>query len=156
MTTDVRQIDCEIGEVADKSFAIIVSKYHHSLTSKLLEGALEALSDAGIHQGNVCVAQVPGAWELAAAAARMINDFQALICLGVVIKGDTSHDQYINSAVSNTLCQLAVDSCKPIGFGLLTCDTMDQAIARCGGNVGNKGEEAAVAAIQMLQLFEQL
>lgn len=153
---DKRVVDCQHGDVSPNSFAVVVSRYHGSLTSKLLAGALATLADAGASEDKICVVHVPGAFELSVAAARLIKNFDAVICLGIVIKGDTTHDQYINSAVSHSLAQLAVDSGKPVGFGLLTCNTMDQAIARCGGSVGNKGEEAAAAAVQMLQLFNQL
>ena len=80
---------------------------------------------------------------------------EAVICLGVVIKGETTHDQYINSMLGNTLGQLSVEYVKPVSFGVLTCNTMEQAVERSGGKVGNKGEEAASAAIQLLQLFQQ-
>lgn len=153
---EIRVFDCQQGEISGKSFAVIVSRYHASLTSKLLGGALETLAEAGVPNEQICIAHVPGAWELAAAAARMIEQFDAVVCLGAVIKGETTHDQYINATVSQALGKLAVDHRKPVGFGLLTCNTMEQAIARCGGSVGNKGEEAATAAIQMLQLFGQL
>lgn len=151
-----RVVDCQQGDVSSNSFAIAVSRYHESLTSQLLEGALATLAESGVAEDNICVVHVPGAFELSAAAARLLKNFDSVICLGIVIKGDTTHDQYINSAVSHTLAQLAVDSGKPVGFGLLTCNTMDQAVARCGGSVGNKGQEAATAAVQMIQLFNQL
>ena len=151
-----RILDCEQGNGSQATFAIVVSRYHASLTSKLLSGSLSALRDEGIEDHQICIAHVPGAWELSSAAAKLIDQYDAVICLGVVVKGDTSHDQFINAAVSSSLAQLGADHQKPIGFGLLTCNTMEQAIARCGGSVGNKGEEAATAALQMVQLFRQI
>ena len=95
-TSEVRVFDCEQGDVSGKSFAIIVSRYYKTLTPKLLQGALDTLDNAGVDKQLIAVAHVPGAWELSAAAARMIKDFDALICLGVVIKGETTHDQYLS------------------------------------------------------------
>ena len=104
------------------------------------------------------MAWVPGAWELSLACKRMINTnkFDAIICLGCVIKGETTHDHHINTMVSTTLGQMSVDSGIPVAFGLLTCNSFPQAIERSGGNVGNKGVEAAEAAIQMVRLCSEL
>ena len=152
----IRILDCKKGDASSRTFAVVVSAYHRSLTAKLLDGSLETLAEAGIPPTNIVVVWVPGAWELSVTAKRMIDDYDAIICLGAVIRGETTHDQHINSMISMTLGQLAIDAGKPVAFGVLTCNTVEQAIQRSGGNVGNKGEEAASAAIQMLQLFDQL
>ncbi len=146
------------GSLENKHFAVVVSSYHREITGPLLEGTLETLAAAGVVDKNVTIARVPGAWELSLAARRLINSnrFAAIICLGCVIKGETTHDQHINTMVSSTLGQMSVDSGIPVAFGLLTCNSFQQAIERAGGAVGNKGIEAAEAAIQMVRLLGEL
>ena len=101
---------------------------------------------------------MPGAWEIPVAAARLAksSQFDAIICLGAVIRGETTHDQHINTQVSLSLGNLAVELELPVLFGLLTCNSLEQAIHRSGGNVGNKGEECAVAALEMVDLMRKL
>lgn len=132
---------------------IAVSTYNANITDRILEGALQTLRDAGYSEDQVTIVQVPGAWELALAARRLLDDAscQGVITLGAVIRGETTHDQHINRAVSTALMDLMVQTRKPVGFGLLTCNTLEQAIHRAGGNVGNKGVETAEAVLAMLQ-----
>ncbi len=139
---------------SDGRYAIIVSTYNANITNKLLAGAIETLTTAGISSADIVVVRVPGAWELPLAASLLAKDssISAVITLGAVIRGETSHDQHINRAVSNALMDLMNETGKPIAFGLLTCNTLEQAIHRAGGNVGNKGCEAAEAAIEMVRL----
>lgn len=139
-------------------FAIAVSTYNDNITSRLLSGAIETLTAAGVKDSHILVARVPGAWELPLAARLLASKSQvsAIIALGAVIRGETTHDQYINSSVSKALMDLSMETCKPIAFGLLTCNTMEQAIHRAGGNVGNKGCEAAEAAITMVRLARRI
>ncbi len=139
-------------------FAIVVSRYNQSITGKLLDGAVQTLMDAGVPDDQIDVAWVPGAWELTVIAKRMADSkkYCAVLCLGAVIRGETTHDRYINQQVSLGLGQLAVDTGLPVLFGLLTCNTLDQAIHRSGGNVGNKGAECADAALEMVQLLQRL
>lgn len=151
-----RVYDGANGDISNKRIVVAVSSYHRSITEKLLAGALATLERSGANQDHVLVLWVAGAWELAVAARRVINQVDALICLGAVIRGETSHDQHINSMVSGALGRIGVDSAKPVAFGVLTCDSVAQAIERSGGRVGNKGEEAAMAAVQMLRLFDQI
>lgn len=131
---------------------IAVSTYNSNITKRLLTGALETLENADIQAERVVIMEVPGAWELPLAAQRLAsrNDIIGVITLGAVIRGETSHDQHINRSVSHALMQLMLQTGKPIGFGLLTCNTMEQAINRAGGNVGNKGKETAEAVLGML------
>ena len=138
----------------DGQYAIVVSTYNSNITNKLLVGAVETLEAAGIDSRNILVARVPGAWELPLAASALVAkpSVCAVITLGAVIRGETTHDQHINRAVSNALMELMTTTGKPIAFGLLTCNTLEQAIHRAGGNVGNKGCEAAEAAIEMVRL----
>ena len=132
---------------------IVVSRYHSDLCDKLAAGALDTLAAAA---AKVQIVRVPGAWELALATGKALAspDVMAAIALGIVIRGETSHDEHINRAVSMALMQLSLDSKKPVGFGLLTCNNLEQAVARSGGAVGNKGEEAAAAVLEMLQLLQ--
>lgn len=147
--------DSDSAALAGKKIAIAVSTYHSDITDRLLAGARETLDRAGVDESGVWIVAVPGAWELAVAATRLIDQVDAVICLGVVIRGETTHDQYINSMLAAELGRISVDSKKPVAFGVLTCNSVDQAKARSGGAVGNKGEEAAAAAVDMLRLFEE-
>lgn len=139
-------------------FGIAVSTYNASITEKLLNGALSTLKAAGISEQAIRVLRVPGAWELPLAAKWLADcdSIGSVITLGAVIRGETSHDLHINRAVSNALMELMQCSGKPIAFGLLTCNTLEQAIHRAGGDVGNKGEEAADAVLAMLALKASL
>jgi 6,7-dimethyl-8-ribityllumazine synthase len=139
-------------------FAIVVSRYNEHITSKLLAGAVETLQAAGVADGEIDVAWVPGAWEIPLVAQRFAQseEYVAVICLGAVIKGETTHDEHINRQVSLSLGQIALATDVPVLFGVLTCNTVEQAIHRSGGNEGNKGVECAQAALEMVRLLEQL
>jgi 6,7-dimethyl-8-ribityllumazine synthase len=139
-------------------FAIVVSRYNEHITSKLLSGAVETLRAGGVPDDEIDVAWVPGAWEIPLVAQRMAQSEQyaAVLCLGAVIKGETTHDEHINRQVSTSLGQIALESDIPILFGVLTCNTVEQAIHRAGGNVGNKGQECATAALEMVRLLSKL
>ena len=138
--------------------AIIVSRYNTTITQSLLDGAVETLVAAGVADDQIDVTWVPGAWELPVATQKMISlrPYSAVICLGAVIRGETTHDTYINSQVSDSLGQLALQHGLPVMFGLLTCQTIEQAKNRAGGRVGNKGSESASAALEMIGLFAKL
>lgn len=137
---------------------IVVSSYHREITGKLQHGALETLQSVGIKEADIFTAWVPGSWEIPLAAQRLLETdrWDAIICLGCVIRGETTHDQHINTTISNALGMLSLDYSKPVAFGVLTCNTLEQAQARCGGSVGNKGVEAAEAVLHMLSLFEEI
>ena len=137
---------------------IVVSRYHERLTRRLLLGALEGCAAAGIAQEAVEVWWVDGAFELgvtAAAAARR-GPCAAVVALGIVIRGETPHFDFVAGETSAALSRVALDTQVPVGFGLLTCDTMEQAAARCGGEAGNKGREAADAAIRTASLLRRV
>ena len=139
--------------------AIVVSTYNASITDKLLAGAVETLKKAGVTDQNIVVSRVPGAWELPLAAKWLVDlsTVGAVITLGAVIRGETTHDQHINRAVSLALMELMQRQWQtPLPSGLLTCNSLEQAIHRAGGDVGNKGEEAASAALSMLALKQSL
>ena len=139
-------------------FAICVSRYNESITSKLLQGAVETLQAGGVAADAIDVVWVPGAWELPVTAQRLLHhhDYRALICLGAVIRGETTHDEHINRQVSLSLGQISLDTGIPLLFGVLTCNTLEQAIQRSGGNAGNKGVETALAALEMSDLWRQI
>ena len=138
--------------------AVVVSRYNETVTEKLEAGAVETLVANQVADKDITVVRVPGAWELPVVAARLARSgkYHAVICLGSVIKGQTTHDIYINQQVSLSLGQLALECELPILFGLLTCNTLEQAIHRSGGNVGNKGVDTAEAALEMIHLMSKL
>ncbi len=143
---------------AGRRFAVIASRFNESITTQLVAGALDALARHGASPEDVDVVWVPGAWELPAAARRLLatDRYDALVAVGAVIRGDTPHFEYVAGEASRGLAQAAADFDRPLGFGLLTCDNMVQAEARAGGSSGNKGWDAALAALEMAALFEKL
>lgn len=143
---------------ARKRFAIIVSRFNELITKKLLEGALDRLVRHGVKEEAIDVVWVPGSFEIPLAAKKMAQSkkYDALICLGAIIKGDTPHFEYIASAAAKGIAQAALDSGVPIEFGIITAETLEQVIERAGIKRGNKGAQAAESAIEMANLFEQL
>ena len=138
--------------------AVVVSRFNETITQRLLEGALDALVRHGVTFDDVDVFWVPGAWELPAAARRVsaTERYDALVALGAVIRGDTPHFDYVAGEASRGLALASADFDIPIAFGVLTCDTLAQAEARAGGEHGNKGWDAALAALEMADLFDQV
>jgi 6,7-dimethyl-8-ribityllumazine synthase len=142
----------------DDRFAIVVARWNESITSKLLDGAVITLTDNGVADEAIDVAWVPGSFEIPLIAQRMADSgaYSAVLCLGAVIRGETSHDLHINRAVSLAISQIALTANVPVLFGVLTCETMEQAIDRAGGSAGNKGAECAEAALYMVSLLKNL
>jgi 6,7-dimethyl-8-ribityllumazine synthase len=138
--------------------AVVVSRFNETITQRLLEGALDALVRHGVAFDDVDVFWVPGAWELPAVARRVAvsERYDMLVALGAVIRGDTPHFDYVAGEASRGLSLASADFDVPIAFGVLTCDTMAQAEARAGGEHGNKGWDAALAALEMADLFDQI
>lgn len=139
-------------------FGIVVSRFNEFITSKLLDGALDALRRHGADLGNVEVAWVPGSFEIPLVAKRMAQSgrYDAVICLGCVLRGATPHWEYIASQVARGIAQSSLETGVPIVFGVITPDTLEQAIERAGTKLGNKGFQAAEAAIEMANLLRQL
>ena len=137
---------------------IVVSRYHERITTRLLDGARRCLTEAGIADTDVDVVWVPGAFELGSAAAALAGTgrYAALVALGVVVRGETPHFDYVAGEASRALGTLASTHALPIGFGLLTVDTFEQALARAGGAVGDKGFEAADAAVRTADALRQI
>ncbi|HUF27175.1 MAG TPA: 6,7-dimethyl-8-ribityllumazine synthase [Gemmatimonadaceae bacterium] len=138
--------------------AVVVSRFNESITRALLDGALDALVRHGVAADDIDVVSVPGAWELPAAARRLLSSerYVALVALGAVVRGETPHFDYVAGEAARGLADAAGEYDVPIGFGLLTCDTIAQAEARAGGAHGNKGWDAALAALEMADLFDRL
>ncbi|MBL9162655.1 MAG: 6,7-dimethyl-8-ribityllumazine synthase [Planctomycetaceae bacterium] len=142
----------------DDRYAIVVAQWNQSVTSVLLEGAIETLRAAGVPDVHIDVAWVPGSWEIPLVAQRFAEGglHAAVICLGVVVRGETSHDQHINRGVSLAISQISLQFDVPVLFGILTCESMEQAVDRAGGAHGNKGSECAEAALHMVGLLKNL
>jgi 6,7-dimethyl-8-ribityllumazine synthase len=138
--------------------AILASRYNELITSRLLEGALACCREAGLAREDVDVLWVPGAFELpvAAAAAAGTKRYACLVALGAVVRGDTPHFEYVAGEAARGLNAVAVAHALPVGFGVLTVDTMQQAVDRAGGSAGNKGHEAAAAALQAADVIARL
>ena len=141
-----------------RRYAVIASRFNNNITSKLADGAMDALVRHGASSENVDLVWVPGAWELPFAARRLAatDRYNALVVVGAVIRGDTPHFDFVAGEASRGLADASSEYEIPIGFGLLTTDTMEQAEARAGGEHGNKGWDAAIAALEMSDLFERL
>ncbi|MGD8726770.1 MAG: 6,7-dimethyl-8-ribityllumazine synthase [Gemmatimonadales bacterium] len=137
---------------------VVVARFNEAVTRRLLDGARAALNESGFGDDTVDVLWVPGAFELPVAVRRGLSSgrYVLAVALGAVIRGETPHFEYVAGAASHGLMDMATEYGVPVGFGLLTCDTMAQAMARAGGEAGNKGEEAARAATETLQALEGL
>lgn len=139
-------------------FGILVSRFNSFIGDRLLEGALDALLRHGAEDGDISVARVPGAFEIPLAAKKMAETgrYDAIICLGAVIRGSTPHFDYVAAEVSKGIANVSLDSGVPIAFGVLTTDSIEQAIERAGTKAGNKGFDAAMTAMETVNLFKGL
>lgn len=138
--------------------AVVVSRFNESVTQKLVDGAMDALTRHDTRFDDIDVVWVPGAWELPAATRLLLSSerYHAIVALGAVIRGDTPHFDFVAGEAARGLAQASAEFETPVGFGLLTCDNMQQAEARSGGEHGNKGWDAALAALEMADLFDRL
>lgn len=143
------------GDLPTGNVVLVASRYHQQACDAMLRGAHATLTQHGFHPSSIRIVRVPGAWELplAVQAALGRGDTIGAIAIGVVIRGETSHDQHINRAVSLELMRLSSSHAKPVALGLLTCNTPQQVADRTGGSLGNKGDEAAAALVEMLRLI---
>jgi 6,7-dimethyl-8-ribityllumazine synthase len=139
-------------------FAVVVSRFNHPISAKLLDGCSGELLRRGASDDDIDIAWVPGAFEIPMAARKLAASgrYHALVTLGSVIRGETPHFDYVCRGVTDGLREVMRDTSVPVGFGVLTTDDMAQALERAGGKRGNKGEEAALAAIEMARLIDQL
>ncbi|HEX9860588.1 MAG TPA: 6,7-dimethyl-8-ribityllumazine synthase [Nitrospirota bacterium] len=141
-----------------QKFCILVSRFNDFITGKLLEGALDALVRSGAKDDDITVVRVPGAFEIPVVAKKAAagKKYDAIICLGAVIKGSTPHFDYVSAEVSKGVAAVGMDSGMPVIFGVLTTDSIEQAIERAGSKAGNKGFDAAMAAVEMVNLFKEM
>lgn len=139
-------------------FALVVSQFNKAVTTKLLRGAQECLRNHGVAKGNIAVYSCPGSFELPQVANVLVNSarWDAVVCLGTVIRGETPHFEYVAAETARGIQQVALRSRMPVVFGVLTTNTVQQAYDRAGGKQGNKGWDAALAAIDMALLFKRL
>ena len=141
-----------------RRFAVAASRFNEEVTAKLVDGALECLVKHRVKLDDIDVVWVPGAWELPAVVERLLasDRYDGIVAVGAVIRGETPHFDYISGEASRGLAELQREFNVPVGFGLLTTDTDEQALARAGGAHGNKGFDAALAALEMVDLFSRL
>ena len=144
--------------VDGQRFAVVVSRFNEFITSKLLSGAIDALKRHGATDDNITAVYVPGAFELPIVTKKLADsgEFDAIVCLGCVIRGQTPHFEYIASEAAKGIAQVGLASGVPTTFGVITSDTLEQAIERAGSKAGNKGVDAAVSAIELVNLLTQL
>jgi 6,7-dimethyl-8-ribityllumazine synthase len=141
-----------------RKIGIIVSRFNSFIAEKLLEGAIDTLARSGVADKNIDVARVPGAYEIPLVAQKMARGkrYDAVICLGVVIRGATPHFDYVAGEAAKGIAQVSLESGVPVMFGVLTTETIEQAIERAGTKAGNKGADCALAALEMIDLLAQL
>ena len=153
----MRTVEGKLSGVGLK-FALVVSRFNSFITERLLEGALDCLRRQGVAEDDLMVARVPGAWEIPVVVKRLAQSkaYDGVICLGAVIRGSTPHFDYVAAEVSKGIAMVSLESGLPISFGILTTDTLEQAIERAGSKAGNKGFAAAEAAIEMVNLLKGL
>ena len=139
-------------------FGIVVARFNELVTTRLLEGAKSALTRHGVKEADIDVAWTPGAFEIPLAAKRMAETrrYAGVICLGAVIKGETDHYQFVASSATSGVAQVALQTDVPVLLGILTTDNLDQALARAGAHAGNKGFDAAMAALEMANLLRDI
>ncbi|MCD6521229.1 6,7-dimethyl-8-ribityllumazine synthase [Candidatus Calescamantes bacterium] len=148
------------GELVSKGkrFGIVISRFNEFISAKLLEGCLDTLYRHGVKEDEVEICWVPGSFEIPVVALKLAEkkDLDGVICLGVLIRGDTPHFDYIAKEVSKGIAEASFRSKKPVIFGIITADTIEQAVERAGTKQGNKGRDAALAAIEMVNLLEKI
>lgn len=139
-------------------FGIIASRFNDFITTRLVDGAIDGLTRHGASESDIEVVRVPGAYEIPLAAQRLARAkrFDAVICLGAVIRGATPHFEYVSAEVSKGVAAVSLETGQPVIFGVLTTDTIEQAVERAGSKSGNKGWDAALSAIEMANLMKQL
>lgn len=138
------------------NFGIVVARYNDFITGRLLDGALDTLVRHGVGEASIDIVKVPGAFEIFMATKKLVksNKYDAVICLGAIIRGATPHFEYVAAEASKGVAAVAMEATIPVLFGVLTTDNLEQAIERAGSKAGNKGSEAALAALEMANLFK--
>jgi 6,7-dimethyl-8-ribityllumazine synthase len=158
MADSVRTITGELTIRKNQKFAIIASRFNEFVCSRLIDGAVDVLERHGCATGDITLVRVPGAWELPLTARKTAasGQYAAVICLGCVIRGETPHFDYIAAEAAKGIAQVGLSADVPIVFGVLTAETLEQAINRAGAKSGNKGADAAMTAIEMANLYAKL
>lgn len=156
LTSAVRHLSGSLTRVEGLRFSVVVARFNEIITKSLLEGALQTFKKYSVREEDVDVVWVPGSFELSVVAGKLAksNKYQAILCIGAVIRGDTSHYDYVCNSAASGLTSTSINSGVPCIFGVLTCENMEQAMNRAGGKSGNKGAETALTAIEMASLFE--
>ncbi|MCI8796268.1 MAG: 6,7-dimethyl-8-ribityllumazine synthase [Dorea sp.] len=157
----MRQIQVLEGKVVapeGMKVGIVASRFNEIIVNKLLSGAVDGLVRHGVEDGNITAAWVPGAFEIPVTASKMAQSgkYDAVICVGAVIRGDTSHYDYVCNEVSKGVAQVGLATGVPVMFGVITTENIEQAIARAGSKAGNKGYDCALSAIEMVNLLQQM
>ncbi len=144
--------------VGDEQFAIVVTRFNDFVTSRLLDGAVDSLKRHGCADENITIVRVPGSFEIPMVAMRLAEStkYSAIICLGCLIRGETPHFEYISAEVSKGIAMVGMETSIPTTFGVITADTLEQAVHRAGSKAGNKGAEAALAAIELVNVLSQI
>lgn len=141
----------------NQRFGIVVARFNEFITNKLLSGCLDTLTRHGVKRENIDIAWVPGAFEMPLAAQKMVGrGYDAVICLGAVIRGATPHFEYVSNEVTKGIAQVGLSTGVPVIYGVITSDTIEQAIERAGTKAGNKGSDAAITAIEMVNLLNEI
>ncbi len=145
-------------EASGKRFALVASRFNELISRKLVEGAVDCLVRHAVDQNDITIVWVPGSFEIPLVAKKLAasDKYDAVICLGAVIRGNTAHFDYIAGEVSKGIAAVGLETGKPVIFGVLTTDTIEQAVERAGTKLGNKGFDAALSAIEMVNLFKKL
>jgi 6,7-dimethyl-8-ribityllumazine synthase len=144
--------------VTKERFALVVTRFNDFITSRLLAGAVDTLERHGCPDSQMTVVRVPGSYELPLAARKLADTgrYDAIVCLGCIVRGQTPHSKYIAAECAKGVAQVALGSGTPVTFGVITADTLEQAVERAGAKAGNKGSDAAMAAIELASLYAQL
>jgi len=141
----------------NQRFGVVVARFNEFITNKLLSGCLDTLTRHGVDRENIDIAWVPGAFEMPLVAQKMVEKkYDAVICLGAVIRGATPHFEYVSAEVTKGIAQVGLNSGVPVIYGVITSDTIEQAIERAGTKAGNKGSDAAITAIEMVNLLSEI
>jgi 6,7-dimethyl-8-ribityllumazine synthase len=145
-------------DAKNKKYVIIVSRFNEFISSKLVDGALDCLIRHGAEEKNISIVWVPGSFEIPVTATNLAksDNYDAIICLGAVIRGDTPHFDYVANEAAKGIAQVSISTGKPVIFGIITADSIEQAIERAGTKAGNKGWDAALSAIEMSSLMDKI
>jgi len=145
-------------DAKNKKFVLLASRFNEFISNKLVEGAIDCLVRHGAEEKNISIVWVPGAFEIPVTAAKLVKSdkYHAIICLGAVIRGDTPHFDFVANEAAKGIAQVSLSAGKPVIFGIITADSIEQAIERAGAKAGNKGWDAALSAIEMTNLLPKL